>query len=48
MPPYFLCKDYLKTVWKDLSVIGTRKGIFYALSTSVVAQVIMIKSYVNL
>lgn len=52
MPSYFLYKDYLKTVWKDLSIIRNRPRHFLCIRSvlrkSEVAWVIRIKSNVNL
>lgn len=47
MPSYFLYKDYLKTVWKDSSIIRNRPRHFLCirkvLRKSEVAHVIRIK-----
>lgn len=48
MPFYFLYKGYLEIVWKDLSIIRHFLCIRKSPLDSEVAQVIMIKSNVNL
>lgn len=52
MSSYFLCEDYLETVWEDLSIIRNRPRHFLCirkvLRKSEVAHIIRRKSNVNL